>query len=77
MDWLRRFFCRLLGHQYGFRLHDGSAELAARLRTLVDDPALRARMGARSRELITTRFSFQHFLDTVTSVVHAEANGDA
>jgi len=61
----------------GFRLHDGSAELAARLRTLVDDPALRARMGARSRELITTRFSFQHFLDTVTSVVHAEANGDA
>jgi len=33
--------------------------------------------GARSRELITTRFSFQHFLDTVTSAVHAEANDDA
>ncbi len=61
----------------GFRLRDGSAELAGRLRTLADDPELRARMGARSRELITTRFSFQHFIDTVTRVVHAEANGDA
>ena len=61
----------------GYRLHDGSAELAGRLRALVEDAELRARMGARSRELITTRFSFHHFIDTVTRVVHAEANGDA
>jgi len=61
----------------GFRLRDGSAELAGRLRALADDPELRIRMGARSRELITTRFSFQHFIDTVAGVVHAEADRDA
>lgn len=61
----------------GFRLHDGSAELAGRLRTLAGDPELRTRMGARSRELITTRFSFEHFVDTVTRVVHAQEDGDA
>ncbi len=61
----------------GFRLHDGSAELAGRLRTLADDASLRTRMGERSRELITTRFSFRHFVDTVARVVHAQADGDA
>ncbi|HKE92314.1 MAG TPA: glycosyltransferase family 4 protein [Gemmatimonadales bacterium] len=50
----------------GFRLRDGSAELAGHLRTLANDPLQRARMGAHSRELITTRFSFQHFVETVT-----------
>lgn len=59
----------------GFRLHDGSAELAARLRTLTEDAALRARMGAASRELITTRFSFERFVTTVTRVIAAQGAG--
>jgi glycosyltransferase involved in cell wall biosynthesis len=61
----------------GFRLRaETPAELADRLRTLADDAALRARMGAASRELITTRFSFERFARTVTGVIDAMANGN-
>lgn len=61
----------------GFRLlHETATELAIRLRDLAEDPALRARMGAASRQLITTRFSFERFARTVTGVIDAMANGN-
>ena len=50
----------------GYRLREGTPEeLAARIRMVLDDPHLAARMGARSREWITGKFSFQRFLDRV------------
>jgi glycosyltransferase involved in cell wall biosynthesis len=54
----------------GFRLRSGgAAELAERLRELATDGALRASMGLASRELMTTRFSFQSFVQCVTAVL--------
>jgi glycosyltransferase involved in cell wall biosynthesis len=62
----------------GFRLREETPEeLADRLRTLADDAGLRARMGAASRELITTRFSFDRFAETVIRVLDTMgANGN-
>jgi glycosyltransferase involved in cell wall biosynthesis len=54
----------------GYRLREDSVEeLRDRIRQILDSPALVARMGAKSREWITGKFSFQHFLDRVESRV--------
>jgi glycosyltransferase involved in cell wall biosynthesis len=50
----------------GYRLNDDSvAELQDRIGRILDDPAMAARMGKKSREWITGKFSFQRFLDRV------------
>jgi glycosyltransferase involved in cell wall biosynthesis len=60
----------------GVRLREETAaELAGCLQWLAGDPALRECMGAASRALITTRFSFERFVRTVTGVIDAMANG--
>lgn len=54
----------------GFRLREGSAvELAEKLGALLDDPDRAARMGAVSRDWITSRFSFDSFLERIESVL--------
>jgi glycosyltransferase involved in cell wall biosynthesis len=50
----------------GFRLRDGTVEeLRDRIGRILDDSAMAAQMGAKSREWITGKLSFQHFLDRV------------
>jgi glycosyltransferase involved in cell wall biosynthesis len=50
----------------GFRLWEGSAaELAEKLGAVLDDPDRAARMGAVSRDWITSRFSFEAFLQRI------------
>lgn len=54
----------------GYRLREDSVEeLRDRIGQILDSPALAARMGEKSREWITGKFSFQHFLDRVESRV--------
>jgi len=58
----------------GFRLREGTVEeLRDRIERILDDPTMAARMGAKSREWITDRFSFQHFLDRVEQVLVSQA----
>ena len=50
----------------GYRLNEHTiAELQDRIQRILDNPAMAARMGEKSREWITGRFSFQRFLDRV------------
>jgi glycosyltransferase involved in cell wall biosynthesis len=50
----------------GFRLREGSgSELAEKLGMVLDDPDRAARMGAVSRDWITSRFSFEAFLQRI------------
>jgi glycosyltransferase involved in cell wall biosynthesis len=50
----------------GYRLREDSVvELRERIGRILDSPTLAARMGEKSREWITGKFSFQHFLDRV------------
>jgi glycosyltransferase involved in cell wall biosynthesis len=50
----------------GYRLRDGDIdELQDKIARILNDPATAARMGAKSHEWITGRFSFQNFLDRV------------
>lgn len=54
----------------GFRLRAGSAaELADKLGTVLDDPDGAARMGAVSRDWITTKFSFESFVQRIESAL--------
>ncbi len=54
----------------GFRLREGSAaELAEKLGAVLDDPERAARMGSVSRDWITSRFSFEAFLERVESAL--------
>ena len=54
----------------GFRLREGSAaELAEKLGAVLDDPERAARMGGVSRDWITSRFSFEAFLERVESAL--------
>lgn len=54
----------------GFRLREDTAEeLQDRIARILDDPAMAAGMGAKSREWITGKYSFQRFLDRVESVL--------
>jgi glycosyltransferase involved in cell wall biosynthesis len=54
----------------GFRLREGSAaELAQRLGAVLDDPDRAARMGAVSRDWITSTFSFEAFLQRIESAL--------
>ena len=56
--------------QNGYRLNDNTVEeLQDRIGRILDDPAMAARMGDKSREWITGKFSFQHFLDRVEEVL--------
>ncbi len=50
----------------GYRLHENTVEeLRDRIVRILDNPAMAASMGAKSREWITGKFSFQCFLDRV------------
>lgn len=50
----------------GYRLRDGGIdELKDKIALILNDPATAARMGAKSNEWITGRFSFQNFLAQV------------
>ena len=50
----------------GFRLREDTVEeLQDRIARILDDPAVAAGMGAKSREWITGKYSFQSFLDRV------------
>lgn len=52
----------------GYRLQGTSTEeLGDKMERLLDDPGMAAQMGAKSREWITGKFSFQCFLDRVES----------
>ena len=54
----------------GFRLREGSAaELAEKLGAVLDDPDRAARMGAVSRDWITSRFSFEAFIQRIESAL--------
>lgn len=54
----------------GYRLQVVSAEaIAAAVGRLAKDPDLRRRMGDASRDLITSRFSFENFVARVTHVL--------
>jgi glycosyltransferase involved in cell wall biosynthesis len=54
----------------GFRLRQGTAaELAQRIGQILDDPAMAAKMGKSSRELITGRFGFERFVDRVVAAL--------
>jgi glycosyltransferase involved in cell wall biosynthesis len=53
----------------GFLVPARSVEpLAAALRTLIEDPALRDRMGRRGREIVIAEFSLQHVIDATLAV---------
>lgn len=50
----------------GFRLREDTVEeLQDCIARILDDPTIAADMGAKSREWITGKFSFQRFLDRV------------
>ena len=54
----------------GYRLREDTAEeLQDRIARILDNPDMAASMGAKSREWITGKFSFQHFLDRVESAL--------
>ena len=54
----------------GFRLRIGSAaELAGKLGAVLDDPARAARMGAVSRDWITSRFSFEAYIQRIEAAL--------
>ena len=54
----------------GFRLREGTVEeLSNRIDRILNDPAMATRMGTKSREWITGKFSFQRFLDRVEEVL--------
>ena len=54
----------------GYRLESSSTqELATCIGKLAGDVDLRKRMGAESREMITSRLSFRNFIDRVTHVL--------
>jgi glycosyltransferase involved in cell wall biosynthesis len=56
----------------GYRLRNGSAaELAEKLRAVLDDPDSAACMGDLSRYWITTRFSFEAFVQRIESTLTA------
>lgn len=56
----------------GFRLRNGTPyELADRIATILDDPALAKRMGETSLEWITTKFAFKGFIDRITTALAA------
>ena len=58
----------------GFRLREGTAEeLADRLAAILADPNLSAQMGSKSRELITTKFAFEGFIERITTALVALA----
>lgn len=59
----------------GFRLRKNTAEeLAEKMTTILDNPELAGRMGERSREMITGKFSFREFINRIvndlTRLVH-------
>jgi glycosyltransferase involved in cell wall biosynthesis len=57
----------------GFRLREESLdELKQRIEWILDHPAEAAAMGAKSREWITGKFSFQHFLERVEEAIMRE-----
>lgn len=54
----------------GFRLRNGSPEeLKEKISIILDNSDLAARMGARSRELITGKFAFREFVSRVTKTL--------
>lgn len=52
----------------GFRLRDNTPEeLARKMATILDSPELAARMGERSREMITGKFAFREFINRIVT----------
>lgn len=67
----------VLDGENGYRLLDHTVEeLSDRIERILDDPATAARMGAKSREMITGKFSFQRFLDRVEVALVKQAERD-
>ncbi|SEK06980.1 glycosyltransferase [Paraburkholderia diazotrophica] len=58
-------------------LANNDDELSAYTRRLLDDPSLRARMGAAAREHALARFNSEHFLDEFSKVYDALAKTTA
>lgn len=58
----------------GYRLREGTpAELADRMRRVLDDPLGAERMGKVSREWITGKFAFRAFIDRIVKALSAVA----
>lgn len=58
----------------GYRLRDGSAaELATRMRELLENTETAAEMSRRALALITDKFSFRNFVECIAHVVVSEA----
>ncbi|HEX5131365.1 MAG TPA: glycosyltransferase, partial [Candidatus Krumholzibacteria bacterium] len=65
-------------------VHDGEngfvaateADWVARLGALVDDAALRARVGARAREWLVSHYSLEHWGPRFVAVLRAAARGE-
>lgn len=58
----------VVDRENGFRLRDSTPrELADRMATILDDPALAERMGERSREMITGKFAFREFINRIVT----------
>jgi glycosyltransferase involved in cell wall biosynthesis len=56
----------------GWILTEGHAdEIAMRLESLLSNPEMRLRMGAVSRELITTKYSFEAFIGRIINGLRA------
>jgi glycosyltransferase involved in cell wall biosynthesis len=54
----------------GYRLNEHTIEeLQDRIQRILDDPAMATRMGEKSREWITGKFSFQKFLERLEEVL--------
>lgn len=52
----------------GFRLRENTPqELAEKMATILDSPELAARMGERSREMITGKFAFREFINRIVT----------
>ena len=52
----------------GFRLRENTPEeLARKMATILDSPELAARMGERSREMITVKFAFREFINRIVT----------
>jgi glycosyltransferase involved in cell wall biosynthesis len=60
----------VLDNYNGYRLRDGTpSELAEKIALVLDDDSAATRMGRSSRKMITSQFSFRHFIERVCGVL--------